>query len=103
MAAAAAEGQKHLEVVTDVGYAKGIVEKVASSRRILGPDGKVKVVRFSANKDPKVRAYPEGNIDPYVRMVSFWHASAATRFAPLPSRAAGFPPNTAKGRQECCN
>jgi hypothetical protein len=33
----------------------------------------VQVVRFSANKDPKVRAFPEGNIDPYVRMVSFWH------------------------------
>jgi hypothetical protein len=73
VAAAAAEAQKHLEAVTDVGYGKGIVEKVASSRRILGPDGKVQVVRFSANKDPKIRAFPEGNIDPYVRMVSFWH------------------------------
>jgi hypothetical protein len=73
VAAAAGEAQKHLEVVTHVGYGKGLVEKVASSRRILGADGKVKVVRFSANKDPKIRAFPEGTIDPYVRMLSFWH------------------------------
>lgn len=73
VAAAAAEAQKQFESVTEVGYGKGIVEKVASSRRILGPDGKVQVVRFSANKDPKVRDFPEGNIDPYVRMVSFWN------------------------------
>jgi hypothetical protein len=73
VAAAAGDAQKHLETVTQVGYGKGIVEKVASSRRILGPDGKVQFVRFSANKDPKIRAFPEGNIDSYVRMVSFWH------------------------------
>jgi hypothetical protein len=72
VAAAAGEAQQHLEAVTRVGYGKGLVKKVASSRRILGPDGKVQVVRFSANKDPKIRAFPEGNIDPYVRMVSFW-------------------------------
>jgi hypothetical protein len=73
VAAAAGEAQSHLEAVTHVGYGKGLVQKVASSRRILGADGKVQVVRFSANKDPKIRAFPEGTIDPYVRMLSFWH------------------------------
>ncbi|MEX0643532.1 MAG: hypothetical protein WD468_12575, partial [Pirellulales bacterium] len=49
------------------------VEKVASNRRILGPDGKVKHVRSTATKDPKVRAFPEGTIDPVMRLVSFWN------------------------------
>ncbi|HEX5471911.1 MAG TPA: hypothetical protein VFW73_08490 [Lacipirellulaceae bacterium] len=73
VAAAAADAEKHCESVTDVGYGKGLVEKVASSRRILGPNGKVQFVRFSAAKDPKLRALPEGLIDPYVRMITFWN------------------------------
>ena len=73
VAAAAGDALKHLETVSQVGYGKGLIEKVASARRILGPDGKVQFVRYSANKDPKIREFPEGNIDPYVRMVSFWH------------------------------
>ena len=73
VAAAAGDALKHFETVTQVGYGKALVEKVASARRILGPDGKVQFVRYSANKDPKIRELPEGNIDPYVRMVSFWH------------------------------
>lgn len=72
VAAAAGEAQKHLERVTHVGYGKGLVEKVASTRRILGPDGKVQYVRFSAAKDAKLRDLPEGTIDPFVRMVTFW-------------------------------
>jgi hypothetical protein len=72
VAAAAGEAEKHLEPVTHVGYGKGLVEKVASSRRILGPNGKVQYVRYSAAKDPKIRALPEGTIDPYLRMLSFW-------------------------------
>lgn len=73
-AAAAAEAMTHLEEVTQVGYGKGIVEKVASNRRILGPDGKVKVVRYSSSaKDPAARDAPEGTIDPNVRLVSFWN------------------------------
>src|SRR4249919_1488125 len=41
VAAAATEAQGRLETVTHVGYGKGLVEKVASNRRILGADGKV--------------------------------------------------------------
>jgi hypothetical protein len=73
VAGAAAEAQQHLEKVSAVGYGKGIVEKVASNRRILGPDGKVKYVRYTATKDPKLQEAPEGTIDPYVRLVSFWN------------------------------
>jgi hypothetical protein len=59
--------------VTHVGYGKGKVEQVASNRRVPGPDGNVKYVRYSATKDPVIRAEPEGTIDPYVHLVSFWN------------------------------
>jgi len=72
VAAAAAAAQSQLEPVTHVGYGKGLVEKVASNRRILGPDGKVQFMRFTATADPKIREFPEGTIDPYSRLVSFW-------------------------------
>lgn len=58
--------------VTHLGLGKAEIEKVASNRRILGPDGKVKHVRYTACQDPEVRAYPEGVIDPTLRMISFW-------------------------------
>jgi hypothetical protein len=58
---------------THIGHGKGIVHEVASNRRIPGPDGKIKSVRWSATPDPKVRAEPEGQIDPEVSLVSFWN------------------------------
>jgi hypothetical protein len=71
-AAAAAEAHSRLAPVTHVGYGSGRVEKVASNRRILGTDGKVEFVRYTATADPKIRAFPEGTIDPLVKLVSFW-------------------------------
>ena len=50
--------------VTHLGIGSGIVEKVASNRRILGRDGKVEYMRWTATGDPKVRAFPVGTIDP---------------------------------------
>ena len=58
--------------VTHVSHGAGIVEKVASNRRCLGPDGKVKWVRYSACKDPIAIAQPEGTIDPQARAIGFW-------------------------------
>ncbi|MGC8737017.1 MAG: hypothetical protein ACP5UA_00050 [Candidatus Hydrogenedens sp.] len=52
----------------EIGSAK--VEKVASSRRILQPDGTC-LTRFSSCKDPKLIEAPEGLIDPYLRTLSF--------------------------------
>ncbi len=57
---------------THVGIGQAKVEQVASSRRIVGPDGKVKFIRYSATKDPKIRAEPEGLIDPWLKTLSFW-------------------------------
>ncbi|MCA8995482.1 MAG: hypothetical protein KDA80_00780 [Planctomycetaceae bacterium] len=58
--------------VTHLGLGRGIIENVASNRRILGDDGKVKVTRYTACRDPEVRALPVGTIDPELNLVSFW-------------------------------
>jgi len=39
----------------------------------LGPDGKVRATRWTATKDPAIRAEPEGAIDPIVSLVSLWN------------------------------
>lgn len=58
--------------VTHLGLGKARVERVASNRRILGPDGHVVLTRWSATRDSVKRSAPEGISDPYVRAVSFW-------------------------------
>src|SRR5262249_28560581 len=55
-----------------IGTGKAKVSEVASNRRIIGEDGKAKASRTSATKDPKIRAEPEGLIDPWLRTLSFW-------------------------------
>ncbi|MCA9120042.1 MAG: hypothetical protein KDB11_07645 [Planctomycetales bacterium] len=60
--------------VTDIGLGSAKVEKVASNRRILGPDGRVKLQRQSSGgKNPAAREAPEGTIDPLVRLITFWN------------------------------
>jgi hypothetical protein len=66
------EALKSPRAVTHIGIGKAKVERVASNRRVPGPDGKVKYVRYSATRDPKIRAEPEGLIDPYVHVLRFW-------------------------------
>ncbi len=59
--------------VTHLGLGEARVDRVASNRRILGPDGKVRAVRWTATKDPAIRAEPEGTIDPILSLVSLWN------------------------------
>jgi hypothetical protein len=60
--------------VTQVGFGAGRVERVASNRRLLDPEGRLVVAtRYGACRDPKIIAAPEGVIDPLVRLVSFWN------------------------------
>jgi hypothetical protein len=59
---------------THYGWGAARVKDVASNRRILGADGKVRAVRYTATKDAAIRAEPEGVIDPEVSVVSFWNA-----------------------------
>jgi hypothetical protein len=72
-AEAARAAMNNVQPATHVGHGLARVEKVASNRRILGPDGKVRFGRMTATRDPKIRAFPEGVIDPFVRLVSFWN------------------------------
>ncbi|WP_337177307.1 hypothetical protein [Paludisphaera sp.] len=72
-AAAAREALASARPVTRLGLGEGIVEKVASNRRVLDATGtKVEHVRYSATTDPKIRDKPEGVIDPALKMISFW-------------------------------
>jgi len=70
--AAVREAINHPAPVTHIGLGKAIVDRVASSRRILGPDGKIKYKRLSTCKKAEVRDEPEGLTDPYLRLISFW-------------------------------
>lgn len=49
--------------VTHCGWGEADVKEVASNRRIAGPDGRIRATRYTACKDPKLRAEPEGVID----------------------------------------
>ncbi|HEX4132529.1 MAG TPA: prenyltransferase/squalene oxidase repeat-containing protein [Pirellulales bacterium] len=88
VAAAVGETARSHQPVTHVGFGRAKVEHVASNRRVLGPDGRVKYVRYSATRDPVVRAEPEGTIDPYVQVMSFWNearpVAAITYYATHP-------------------
>ncbi len=64
---------RHPQPVTQLGLGEAKVERVASNRRILGPDGMVRAVRYTSCRDPALRAEPEGTIDPVLSMVSFWN------------------------------
>jgi hypothetical protein len=59
--------------VTHAGFGRADVRQVASTRRVLGPDGKIKGMRMTSCKDPALRAEPEGTIDPIVAVASFWN------------------------------
>lgn len=72
-AQAVKESIPRAQPVTHYGWGEAEVKEVASNRRILGADGKVRATRYTACKDPKLRAEPEGVIDPVVSLLSFWN------------------------------
>lgn len=63
------------QAVDELGLGQAEVREVASNRRIKGPDGKVRAVRYTACPDPALRAEPEGTIDTTVSLVSFWSSN----------------------------
>ena len=87
-AAAVKAALENAKPVTHLGIGSGIVECVASNRRILGEDGKVKYTRWTATRDPKIRAFPVGTIDPELKLISFWNGeepiAALTYYATHP-------------------
>ncbi len=69
------ESAVRAEPITHVGLGQAEVREVASNRRLIGPDGKVRT-RYTATRDAAMRAEPEGVIDPIVSLVSFWNSNA---------------------------
>ncbi len=61
------------EPLTHFAMGQAKVEQVASNRRLVGPDGKLTGWRGSSCRDAKLRAQPDGLIDPWLKTVSFWN------------------------------
>lgn len=64
---------KDAKPITHLGLGEAPVYKVASNRRIQGPDGHIRATRYTTCKDSALRAEPEGLIDPMVSLISFWN------------------------------
>ena len=73
VAAAVQKALAATQPVTHVSHAQAKVERVASNRRLIGKDGKLIGWRGSSCRDAKLRAAPEGLIDPWLRAVTLWN------------------------------
>ncbi len=69
-AGAVRDAMGKLRQATHVGTSRVKVDRVASSRRLVQPDGSIRT-RGSSASDPELRALPDGLIDPWLRTVSF--------------------------------
>lgn len=65
------------EKVTHLGFGQAAIDDLASNRRVELPDGTVNFSRLSTTRDPIVREAPAGEIDRYVKMISFWNGEKA--------------------------
>ena len=74
VAAAAKESLEDAQPVTHLGLGKAKVEKVASNRRVVHPDGRFSYGRGSrSGGNAFMSEAPDGLIDPWLRTVSFWN------------------------------
>src|SRR4051794_30060829 len=76
-AAAVRKAMDEAQPVTHLRYGQAPVSRVASNRRVLGPDGKIRFTRTSATTNPAARAEPEGTIDPILRSVGLFQGDRA--------------------------
>ena len=67
-----AEALKMKRTITHFGTGRAKVDRVASNRRYLKPDGSVAYNRMSRCVDPIATAADDGDIDPWLRTLSFW-------------------------------
>ncbi len=74
VAAAVRAAMRERRPVTHLGLGKAKVDRVASNRRYLLPDGRPSFNRGSASAaNVLAREAPDGTIDPWLRTLSFWH------------------------------
>lgn len=59
--------------VTHAGFGQAEVKDIASNRRIQDESGQVVATRYTATRDAKLRALPDGIIDPMVRTLAFFN------------------------------
>jgi hypothetical protein len=69
-AAAVRQAIEHLEPVDGLAVGAAEVDRFASSRRVVGADGKI-LVRYSKTNDPALQAAPEGLVDRKLRTITF--------------------------------
>ena len=114
LAEAAKKSLGQLEPFDRVGTGQVKVDRVASSRRVKAPDGSI-IVRWSSCTDPKLRAMPEGYIDPFVKTITFargdkplvrlhYYARIRRVFTAIPGRVTTCLESPGKGwnaRREC--
>ena len=74
VAKAVAESLNHAQPVTHLGTGKAQVRRIASNRRVITVDGGVSFGRGSRSGSNEFhRKAPDGEIDPDLRMISFWN------------------------------
>lgn len=62
------------QFITHIGIGQAKVNQVASNRRVVHPNGSVKYNRYSrSGGSPFHSKAPEGLIDPWLKIISFWH------------------------------
>lgn len=64
---------KSAQPITHAGFGVANVEKVASNRRLLDENGKVWATRYTTCRDEKMRAEPDGTIDPELSCLVFFN------------------------------
>jgi hypothetical protein len=62
--------------LTGVACGQAKVERVASNRRFVGPDGKLSTWRASSTRVRSLKSLPEGLVDPWLKTMAFYSGSA---------------------------
>lgn len=63
--------------ITHIGLGQAEVRQIASNRRVVMPDGKVNFHRYSQCRDELLRSLPEGQIDPWLKTITFFRGDRA--------------------------
>jgi len=77
VASALRECLKAAQTVTHIGAGQAKVERIASNRRYLMPDGSVRFDRTSSTRNSFAIEAAEGLIDPWLKTLSFWNEDKA--------------------------
>ena len=77
VAAAVRESLRHTRRVTHFGTGRAKVERTASNRRFITNAGAVSYGRMSRSTSKEAQEADEGDIDPWLRTLSFWDGDTA--------------------------